>query len=367
MIRRFTAGPLPGNVEAALCRLADANDVEHVAVLPDVHLAEDVCVGVAVATTSTLYPAAVGGDIGCGMAAIRFDVEAAAVDMVAAARVLEGLYQRIPRDRRRREDWRACDLQVDGLSSPALAAMVNRDVFAQMGTLGSGNHFVELQRDEYDGALWLMVHSGSRGLGPTLRGFHESRGVRGRNTGLVAIEADSEGGKAYLNDVGWALAYAEANRRALVEATVEAVTSAIGAHADESTLITCQHNHVCRQGEHWVHRKGAMPAGEGVAGVIPGSMGTPSYHVVGRGHPGSLASSAHGAGRAMSRGEARRLISARALAHQLGGVWWDQRKAEQLRDEAPAAYKDIQEVMQAQRELVRIVRRLEPVLSYKAG
>jgi tRNA-splicing ligase RtcB (3'-phosphate/5'-hydroxy nucleic acid ligase) len=110
-----------------------------------------------------------------------------------------------------------------------------------------------------------------------------------------------------------------------------------------------------------------MPAAEGEPGIVPGSMGTPSYHVVGRGAPGALASSAHGAGRAMSRSEARRVISARALASQLGGVWWDHRRAEVLRDEAPAAYKDIQAVMKAQRELVRVVRRLSPVLSYKAS
>jgi tRNA-splicing ligase RtcB len=196
--------------------------------------------------------------------------------------------------------------------------------------------------------------------------------ARGEPAGhLRALDADTEAGRAYLADMTWALAYADANRRALVDAALEAVAHALGAAPDPDSGITCHHNHVRRERhggrDLWVHRKGAMPAADGEPGVVPGSMGTPSYHVVGRGHPDALASSAHGAGRALSRTDARRSISRAELVRQLGGVAFDHRRVDALRDEAPGAYKDIDRVMRAQRGLVRIVRRLRPLLSYKAA
>jgi tRNA-splicing ligase RtcB len=266
------------------------------------------------------------------------------------------LYERIPRGRQRREgfgDW-PVGLDPEALSSPSLRALARREGLAQLGTLGSGNHFVELQADD-DGALWLMLHSGSRGIGPAIRAHHAR--------GLIGLE---DGG-AYLGDLDWALRYADANRRRLLDAAVDAV----GARADEDTLITCHHNHVRREThdgrELWVHRKGAIPAARGEPGIVPGSMGAASFHVEGRGVAGALGSAAHGAGRAMSRTEARRRISDRELARQLAGVAWDARRAHLLRDEAPGAYKDIAAVMRAQRDLVRVVRRLRPLLSYKAA
>ena len=367
---RFVAHPLSPEVELALARLADAPDVEHVAVMPDVHLAAEVCVGVAVATRRLVYPAAVGGDIGCGMAALRFDAAADILDRTAAARVLAGLYERVPRGRHRRAGFRPWPdaLRADELSAPGLAALARTDGRAQLGTVGSGNHFIELQADE-EGALWLMLHSGSRALGPAVREHHTARAEPAG--GLRALDSDAEQGRAYLADMAWALRFADANRRSLIEAAMDAVFDAVGARADEASLVTCHHNHVRREihrgQERWVHRKGAIPAATGEPGIVPGSMGTPSYHVEGRGHPDSLASSAHGAGRALSRTEARRTITRRDLVRQLGAVAWDHRQAESLRDEAPGAYKDIVQVMRAQHRLVRIVRRLRPLLSYKAA
>lgn len=367
---RFVAHPLSDEVERALGRLAGAPDVVHIAVLPDVHLAEEVCVGVAVATRRLIYPAAVGGDIGCGMAALRFEVPADALSEARAARVLAELYERVPRGRHRRAGFRQWppDLDPDQLSAPPLAALGREDGQAQLGTLGSGNHFVELQADEEE-RLWLMLHSGSRGIGPAIRAHHAA--LAEPAGAFRALDADSEQGRAYLADMAWALRYADANRRYLLESAADAVRAALGAAADQATLLTCNHNHARR--EHhggqdlWVHRKGAMPAAAGEPGIVPGSMGAPSYHVEGRGHPDALGSSAHGAGRALSRTEARRTITRRDLVRQLGGVAWDHRRADLLRDEAPGAYKDITHVMRAQRELVRITRRLRPLLSYKAA
>src|SRR5258705_3173636 len=167
----------------------------------------------------------------------------------------------------------------------------------------------------------------------------------------------------------WARRYADANRRAMAQ-SVEAMTQdVIGCNFDWSTLISVDHNHARREShfgqELWVHRKGAMPAASGAAGVLPGSMGTESFHVEGLGCDRSLQSSAHGAGRKLSREQARKGVSDHALQRQMEGVWYDYRAARQLREEAPAAYKDIRAVLRAQSELVKVRRRLRPVVNYK--
>jgi tRNA-splicing ligase RtcB len=167
----------------------------------------------------------------------------------------------------------------------------------------------------------------------------------------------------------WALDYADASRLAMVHAACDVLARVLGVQAEEGTFVSCHHNHVRREthfGEPlWVHRKGAMSAAAGEPGLIPGSMGTHSYHVEGRGCEESLASSAHGAGRRLSRTDARRTLSTRDVGRELRGVWFDHRLAPGLREEAPSAYKDIDDVLRAQRDLVRIVRRLRPVLSFK--
>jgi tRNA-splicing ligase RtcB len=183
------------------------------------------------------------------------------------------------------------------------------------------------------------------------------------------LDVDSDEGRAYLADLRWALAYAEASRAAMLAAVRDVLRDVFAAEAEPLSRIDCLHN-FARQEEHggdvlWVHRKGALSAAPGEAGIIAGSMGTASYHVTGRGLEASLCSSSHGAGRVMSRSDARRRVSPRDLAKQMRGVWFDHRRAGQLRDEAPAAYKDIDEVMRAQRELTRIGRRLRPLLSFK--
>jgi tRNA-splicing ligase RtcB len=360
-IRIWHDGPLPECVKASAQRLAESEGVVRVALMPDAHLAEDVCVGTVVGTTDTVYPNAVGGDIGCGVAAIAFDTDAARVkERAVAARILAGLYRNIPFIRHHRGTAPPLPAEWRGRALSSLAE-------SQLGTIGSGNHFIELQEDE-TGQLWLMLHSGSRGLGQAIRDHHLGRCRSGR-LGLQFLEADSAAGRDYLSDLDWALAYADLNRRRMLEVAVDLLARVADAHPIPDSYVGCHHNHV-RQETHagetlWVHRKGAIPATLGEPGLIPGSMGTASVHVIGLGHEGSLGSCAHGAGRRLSRTDARRRISVRQLSRETGDVFFDHRMAAALRDEAPSAYKDIDYVLAAQGDLARVTRRLRPVLVYK--
>ena len=213
-----------------------------------------------------------------------------------------------------------------------------------------------------------MVHSGSRGIGPAVRDHHLAEGdpVGG---GLTALEATSSQGARYLSDADWARRFADASRRAMAEQVGTVVGAVMDARLCWETVITTDHNHVSLEcpgsGELWVHRKGAMPAALGQSGVLPGSMGSSSFHVEGRGHEPALCSSAHGAGRALSRAAARAKVTDREFRRQMQGVWYDYRLSDKLRDEAPAAYKDIKAVLRAQRDLVKVTRALRPVLNYK--
>jgi tRNA-splicing ligase RtcB len=357
-------------VEAAVERLARSDDVRRVAVMPDVHLAADVCIGTVVATGRTLYPNAVGGDIGCGVAALAFECEAARLDDErAAAAVLAGLYRAIPLTRhgRKRATGLPPDLADRRLSSPSLESLKGRDGVLQAGTLGRGNHFVELQSDS-EGRLWLMLHSGSRGIGQAIRDHHLARCVAGRS-GLRYLDAATPEGADYLRDMAWAVDYAEWSRRTMTAGVCEVLRDVLRADSGDGTYVSCDHNHVRREthdGEDlWVHRKGAISAAAGVTGLIPGSMGTQSFHVEGRGCAEALCSSAHGAGRRLSRTDARRRLSAKDVTRELRGVWYDHRLAAGLREEAPSAYKDVVAVVRAEHDLVRVVRRLRPVLSFK--
>lgn len=367
----WLVAPMDEEVSKAIRRLRRAPDVQRIAVMPDVHLAEDVCVGVAVATSELLYPQAVGGDIGCGMLAIPFAVEAASIsEPRVAGRLLAHLGNSIPARRRNRR--RAVPLPGD-LASPTLSdsrleAFWKTTGVLEFATIGSGNHFVELQADE-SARLWLMVHSGSRGVGPMIRDHHLAR-ADSVGGGLKCLRSGADSGTSYLHDAALARRFAEESRRQIASLVEEALVQTIGSgQLQWAEAITTDHNHVVHEAHGalrlWVHRKGAMPAWPGHAGVLPGSMGSLSYHVVGRGCGEALCSSAHGAGRVLSRTEARRKITSRELQRQMGEVWYDFRQADRLRDEAPGAYKDIRAVARAQRDLVKVIRVLRPVLNYK--
>lgn len=363
----FASEALSPDVRAFVDRVAHVPDVARVAVMPDVHLAGDACVGLVVATRGTLVPGWLGSDLGCGVAALALGVAASALrERVVAERALEALGRAIP------TRIGALGALPDALRAPLSSARLTRvletDAAAELGTLGRGNHFLELQADE-DDALWLMVHTGSRALGPAIQAHHAASARRER--GFATLDAESDAGRRYLADHDHALRYAAHNRALVARRAADVLADAIGAQPDASSWLECHHDVVraeIHDGERlWVHRKGAVPAASGDPVLVPGSMGTESVHASGRGEPRSLASSAHGAGRLLTRTEARRRIDRTALAREMGEVVYDARLAGRLVDEAPSAYKDLRAVLRAERDLVRVVRRLRPLVVLKSG
>ena len=369
-IKMWLTAPLGHEVSEALGRLQRAPDIQRIAVMPDVHLANDICIGVVLATSQLIYPQAVGGDIGCGMLAVSTNSSAEPLrDPKAAGQILAGFAKAIPSRRRNRQAVVAQPQDLDSfeLSSARLESLRRSEGAVEFATLGSGNHFLELQADEGD-QLWLMIHSGSRALGQAVRDHHLA-GAQVTEGRFRALDAESEQGAAYLHDLDWSRRYAAASRRAMAAEAEKVMQHAIGARLLWETSITTDHNHVALEqhgaSNFWVHRKGAMVLQAGELGVLPGSMGTLSFHVEGRGCGEALNSSAHGAGRAMSRSEAARKVSRAELQRQMKGVWFDWRLADAIRDEAPSAYKDIRAVLKGQRDLVKVRRTLRPLLNYK--
>jgi tRNA-splicing ligase RtcB len=367
-LKAWLTEPLSKEVDQSVQRLRQAEDVCAVALMPDVHLAEQVCVGAVVATKKLIYPAAVGGDIGCGMAAVAFDVEAAAIDDErAAGALLAGLYQFVPSNKHRNSRDLPESLKRQLLSDATLQRLAARDGRVQLGTLGRGNHFLEFQADQ-EGRLWALIHSGSRAMGQAITEWHLRRAP---STGgeLKSLDAASNEGKAYLADVAWARRYACESRLEMLRAVEQIMQSLLGAQLQWASLIHSDHNHIERESHGgrplWVHRKGAQMAGVDEPGIIPGSMGSATFHTEGRGCDEAMRSCSHGAGRRLSRSAARQSINDKEFTRQVARLWFDRRRTGRLRDEAPGAYKDIREVMRAQRGLIKIVRELRPLLNYK--
>jgi tRNA-splicing ligase RtcB len=302
------------------------------------------------------------------MLALAFNADASVLNNEKnAARILAGLYEFVPGNKHPKPQNLPARLAQLELSEPRLQKFASRDGRVQLGTLGRGNHFLEFQSDD-NAQLWIMIHSGSRAIGQAIADYHRANSRVG-DSGLAFLDSESDAGKRYLADVQWARTYAAQNRLTMLAAAKKLMQKLFGITSDERTLIHCDHNHV-RQESHackplWIHRKGAQAAAFDEPGIIPGSMGTASFHTAGRGCESALLSSSHGAGRALSRTDARRKVTSKDFARQVGNLWYDHRIASKLRDEAPAAYKDIRRVMKAQHNLTRIVRELRPLLSYK--
>lgn len=358
-----------------------------VAVMPDVHLGKGATVGSVVPTRGAIIPAAVGVDIGCGMAAVRTTLRAKDLpDNLALLR--SSIERSVPvgngpgGDHRKRPDSIDTRLAQSGLM-PRLEAVRarhpkvrNDKVDKQLGTLGGGNHFIEICLDEAD-AVWVMLHSGSRGTGNLIGTYfieQARRQLERRVLGFHLPDKDLafflEGEplfEEYVEAVSWAQDYARENREAMMARVLHEMRHRLPKFQLEKMAVNCHHNYVQREQHHGesllVTRKGAVSARAGELGIIPGSMGTSSYIVRGKGNADSFHSCSHGAGRVMSRTQARASITLKQ--HREATAHVECRKDAAVIDESPAAYKSIDAVMAAQTDLVEVLHTLRQVVCIK--
>jgi tRNA-splicing ligase RtcB (3'-phosphate/5'-hydroxy nucleic acid ligase) len=349
----------------------------HVALMPDAHVGIGATVGSVIPTKGAVIPAAVGVDIGCGMIAAELDVTEAQLPDT-----LEPLLDRIERaipagvGKGHDEVARKADQWLSA-NRPATVLGTDRSVKAakQFGTLGSGNHFVEVCIDER-GRVWVVLHSGSRGIGNQLAQMHIAAArtlakdleLRLEDPDLAYFLEGTPEFEAYIADMLWAQDYARANRDAMMDSALREVFAFLG-FGRETGRINAHHNFTQREihggQELWITRKGAIKADVGDLGVIPGSMGTRTYIVAGKGSAASWTSCSHGAGRRHSRTQAKKLFTTADLADQMAGKVWLASRAASLVDEIPSAYKDIDQVMADQADLVEVRHTLHQVLNYK--
>lgn len=353
----------------------------HLAVMPDCHVGYGVPIGCVAPTEGAVIPNAVGVDIGCGMHAIQTGI---ALD---AERMGERFWhdwgadvaREVPTGFNEHKAPQSLGPLDRGLHAKPLQPLIRKKAAYQLGTLGGGNHFLEAQRDEA-GEIWLMVHSGSRHTGLRIANHYnelaiDSANRRGLQVGkdLASLPLDDPIGQQYLDDMAWAEEFALASREEMGRKMVRALFRTLAAlaipfsPAEDPTVINIHHNFAAletHQGrEVMVHRKGATSAQREQLGIIPGSMGTSSYIVRGLGNPESFMSCSHGAGRIMGRNAARKAISEAEFAASLTGTHSRARK--EFLDEAPAAYKDIDVVMERQADLVEIIHTLRPLMTVK--
>jgi tRNA-splicing ligase RtcB len=357
----------------------------HVAAMPDVHHGIGATVGSVIPTLRAIIPAAVGVDIGCGMIATRLSLTASELDEASLKRVFAQISRDVPvgfgQHNERDARAHAAKRFERGLrrildKHPGVQKRTGKHSSwqRQLGTLGGGNHFIEVCLDESQ-RLWVMLHSGSRGIGNAIGTYFielakkdaERRQLQLPDRDLAYFPEGAEHFDDYVEAVGWAQDYARANRAEMLGLVLAALARHLPPFEATAEAVNCHHNYVEREhhyGEHvWVTRKGAIRAGAGELGIIPGSMGTRSYIVRGKGSAESFQSCAHGAGRRMSRHAAQKRFTVGDLERQTEGVIC--RKDKGVLDEIPGAYKDVDEVMADQEDLVEIVHTLKQVICVK--
>jgi tRNA-splicing ligase RtcB len=357
----------------------------HVAAMPDVHLGIGATVGSVIPTKRAIIPAAVGVDIGCGMMATRTSLTANELDESSLKKLFNQVTRDVPVGFGQHGDRDARSHAAKAFQKPLQKILgkhggigkrigKNSSWVHQLGTLGGGNHFIEVCLDE-ENRVWAMLHSGSRGIGNAIGSYFIELAKRdAERTSLALPDKDlayfPEGAQHfddYVEAVGWAQDYARANREEMMDLVLDAMRRHLPSFNVTGGAVNCHHNYVERErhfGERvWVTRKGAIRAGAGELGIIPGSMGTRSYIVRGKGSADSFHSCAHGAGRLMSRNAAQKRFKIEDLIQQTEGVVC--RKDKGVLDEIPGAYKPIDEVMANQSDLVEVVHTLKQVMCVK--
>jgi tRNA-splicing ligase RtcB len=349
----------------------------HVALMPDAHIGIGATIGSVIPTRGAVIPSAVGVDIGCGMVALHTDVRVDQLpdDLVKLLGKIEhavpaGVGKGHGRVTRAAEDWLAKHAPPSDLDDKQV-----KTTLAQFGTLGSGNHFLEICADEA-GEVWIVLHSGSRGIGNQLATKHIGKAKRDMKKAMVELPdpdlayfvEGTEDFKRYIADMLWAQDYAMSNRAQMIDMAAKVLFEFLGM-GNEVERINCHHNFAAKEKhegkEMWITRKGAIKADTGDMGIIPGSMGARTFIVRGKGNNLSYNSCSHGAGRRMSRKQARKQIALETFREQMKGRIWMEDRAGMLIDEGPEAYKDIEQVMRDQADLVEVVHELDGLVNYK--
>jgi tRNA-splicing ligase RtcB len=354
----------------------------HVAAMPDVHLGIGATVGSVIPTKGAIIPAAVGVDIGCGMIATRLSLTAKDIDEKSLTKVFNQISRDVPVGFGQHDEAVADAKPFQkGLRKilekhPGVQKRVGKNSKweRQLGTLGGGNHFIEVCLDESQG-VWVMLHSGSRGIGNAIGMYFielakkdfQKNSIHLPDKDLAYFPEGASHFDDYVEAVGWAQDYARANRAEMLDLVVEGMRRHLPSFEATRQAVNCHHNYVQRERHYgedvWLTRKGAIRAGKGELGIIPGSMGARSYIVRGKGSAASFESCAHGAGRKMSRTAAQKKFRVEDLIEQTSGVIC--RKDKGVLDEIPGAYKSIDEVMANQADLVEVVHTLKQVLCVK--
>lgn len=358
---------------------------QHVAAMPDVHCGIGATIGSVIACHKAIIPAAVGVDIGCGMIACRLSLTANDLDEKRMKKIFDQISRDVPVGRDQHKKDRALSEQALPFEArlmsmtekhPKLLKAFGRfsNWIYQMGTLGGGNHFIEVCLDE-EQRVWVMLHSGSRGIGNAIGNYFielarqdmERWFIHLPDRDLAYFPEGNEHFNDYITAVDWAQGYAFANRQAMLDLIIAALQRHLPPFEVTTEVVNCHHNYVAHENHYnenvWVTRKGAIRARVGDLGIIPGSMGAKSYIVRGKGNPESFNSCAHGAGRKMSRTAAEKQFTMADLAKQTEGVFC--RKDKGVIDEIPGAYKDIDTVMNNQEDLVEVLHTLKQVLCVK--
>ncbi|MCW2643113.1 MAG: rtcB [Dactylosporangium sp.] len=352
----------------------------HLALMPDAHLGKGATVGSVIPTVGAIIPAAVGVDIGCGMAAVRTqyhrdelgaDLAGLRVAIERAVPLSAGKYNRALTHTATQRVEQLTKLAEDAGFDPARYA---GNWAFQLGSLGSGNHFIEVTVDER-GSVWLFLHSGSRGVGNKIASHHIRVAQEAMKRWWIQLPDDdlaylAEGTDefwAYIRELRWAQEFALANRDEMMDRLVACFAEWHGGSVEELERVQCHHNYTTRERhfgkEVWLSRKGAIDAAEGVPGLIPGSMGDASYVVVGKGNRLALNSSPHGAGRNYSRSAARRAFTRAQLREAMAGI--EYRDTDAFIDEIPQAYKPIDVVMRDAADLVEVRHTLRQIVNVK--
>ena len=338
------------------------------ALMPDTHKGYSLPIGAVVATDGMVVPSWVGYDIGCGMCAYPlFGIPREGIES-CSGEIFDALYREIPVGFSINTKPTDTTLKTEDLSEEGRKIAEEKKWRLALGSLGGGNHFIEIGADEGD-TIWIVIHSGSRGVGHGIAQHYMRLASPNRKAaeGHFGLPLDSEAGQAYLNDQAWCLNYALENRKEMMRRAADVVLKVVGHPGEnvlnENALINRNHNHVVERDGRWIHRKGATHAENGMMGVIPGNMRDGSFIVRGRGNPDSLWSSSHGAGRVLGRREAKESLSLSDFEESMQGIV--ARVDDKTLDESPFCYKDIHEVMRQQEDLVEVLAHVSPLINIK--